>query len=68
MYKSPQYFLPSFKSVGPLVQEFKIHVGFQDGGCGGRLGFLIGKILAIFYQQVALVLPTMFLVNWPFGS
>ena len=41
-------FLPSFKSVGLLVQEKKQKVDFQDGG---HLGFQIGKILAIFDLQ-----------------
>ena len=31
------------------------------------LGFQIGKILAIF-DQVTLMIPTKFQVNWPFGS
>ena len=38
---------------------------FQDRG---HLGFLIGKILAIFDLQVAPMLPTKFQVKWPFGS
>ena len=32
MYKSPQCFLPSFKSAGILVQEKKRKIDFQDGG------------------------------------
>ena len=35
---------------------------------GRNLGFLIGTISAIFYLQVALMLPTKFQVNWPFSS
>ena len=38
---------------------------FQDG-C--HLGLPIKMILAIFDLQVALILPTMFPVNWPFHS
>ena len=41
---------------------------FQDGGCGGHLGFPIKTILAIFDLQVTLMLPTKFQVNWRFGS
>ena len=29
---------------------------------------MAGTILAIFYLQVTLMLPTKFQVNWPFGS
>ena len=43
-------------------------IDFQDGHHGGHLGFPISKILAIFYLQVTLMLPTKFGVNWPFGS
>ena len=52
-----------FKSIGLSVLEFNMH--FQDGG---YLGFLIGKILAIFYLQVATTLPTKVQVSWPCGS
>ena len=40
-------------------------IDFQDGS---HLGFPIGTILAIFYLQVILMLPSKFGVNWPFGS
>ena len=40
-------------------------IDFQDGG---HLGFSIGTILAIFYQQVTPKLPTHVQVNWSFGS
>ena len=43
-------------------------IDFQDGCHGGHLGFPIGTILAIFDLQVALMLPSRFGVNWPFGS
>ena len=43
-------------------------IGFQDSRHGGDLGFTIGMILAIFYLQVTLMLPSKFGVNWPFGS
>ena len=43
-------------------------IDFQDGGHGGQLGFPIGMILAIFYLQVTLMLPSKFGVNWLFGS
>ena len=38
------------------------------GHYGGHLGFPISTILAIFYLQVSLMLPTKFGVNWPFSS
>ena len=63
IYKSPRCFLPSYKSVGPSVQE-KRNIDLQDG----HLGFTIGSILAIFYLQVTPMLPDKFQVNWPFGS
>ena len=48
LYKSPQCFLPSFKSIGLSVQGKKRKIDFQDGDHGGHLGFLIGTILTIF--------------------
>ena len=33
-----------------------------------HLAFLIGTLFALFYLQVALMLPLKFQVNWPFGS
>ena len=48
IYKSPQCFLLSFKSIGLLVQEKEGKTDFQDGHHGGHLGFPIGSILAIF--------------------
>ena len=48
--------------------EKKQKIDFQDGCHGGNLGFLIGKILAIFDLQVIPMLPSKFGVNWPFGS
>ena len=53
--KSPQCFLPSFKSTGPSVQEKKRKIDFQDGRHCGHLGFLI-----YFYLQVIPMLPTKF--------
>ena len=54
IYKSPQCFLPSFKSIGLSVQEMQ-KLQFQDGS---DLGFLIVMILVIFfYLQVTLMLP-----------
>ena len=48
--------------------EILFKIEFQDGGGGSHLGILIGMFLSIFYQQVALILPTKFRVNWHFGS
>ena len=66
--QAPQCFLPSFKSIGLLVQEKKRNKDFQDGHHGSHLGFPIGTILAIFNLQVTPMLPTEFQVNWPFNS
>ena len=64
MYKSPQCFLPSFKSLDLSVQK-KI---FQDSSDSGHLGFRIGMILATSDLQVTLLLHTKLQVNWGFGS
>ena len=66
--RSPRCFLPSFESIGPLVQEKKRKVDFQDGRHGHHLGFQIGMILDIVDLQVTPMLPIKFQVNWPFGS
>ena len=66
IYKSSQCFLPSFKSIGFLVQEKKQKINFQDGR---QLGFLIETISALFDQQVTPSYQvTKFRVSWPFGS
>ena len=64
----PQCFLPSFKSIGLLVQDKKLKIDFQDGHHGINLRFPVGRILAISDLQVAPILPTKFRVNWPFSS
>ena len=46
----------------------KLTTDFQDGCRGGYLGFQTRIILASFYLQITLILPTKFPVNWPFGS
>ena len=66
IYRIPQYFLSSFESIGISVQKFKMHL--QNGRHGTYLGFQIGMILAVFDLQVTLVLPTIFGINWHFGS
>ena len=48
---------------GLSVQEKLSKIHFQDDGCGGHPGFLIGTILAIFDLQVAQIHPTKFPVN-----
>ena len=68
IYRLPRCFLPSFKSIGLLVQEKKGKIDFQEGLHDGHLGFPIGTILAISDLTVPLMLPTKFQVNWPFGS
>ena len=53
---------------GFRVYEKKQKIDFQDGCHGGHFGFTIGISLAIFDLQVTPMLPTKFLVKWPFGS
>ena len=67
IYKLPQCFVPSFKSISLSIQKKKRKIDFQDGGHGGHLVFPIGTILNIFDLQVTLMLHTKFRVNWPFG-
>ena len=38
-------------------------IDFQDGHHGGRFGFPIGTVLAIFYLQATPMLPIKFRVN-----
>ena len=57
--------MSSFESTCLSVQ-FKID--FQDGDCGGHIGFPIRTNLAIFDLQVNQILPIKFRINWPFGS
>ena len=59
IYKSPQYFLSSFKSICLSTPEKKFKIDFQDGTCGSHLGFPIGTI---FDLQVIKILPTKFQV------
>ena len=56
----PRYFLPSFESVGLLVQVKKGKTDFQDGRHCSELGFPIGMISAIFDLQVTPMLPPSF--------
>ena len=69
IYKSPQCFLPSFKSIGFLFQAKNRKIDFQDSSHGSHLGFPTGTILAVFdLVQVTLMLSTKIHVNWPFSS
>ena len=67
-YKSPQCFLPSFKSIGLSVQERKQNRRFSRWRSWRHLAFPIRIILISFDLQVTPMLPTKFQVNWPFGS
>ena len=58
----------SFNSNHPMVWDDKLKIGFQDGGCGSHLGFLIGKILYTFDLQVILLLQCKFQLKLPSGS
>ena len=62
-------FLPSFKSIGLLVQE-KYKKDFQEGSHAAMLPSWIsdGNNFNFFDLQVTLMLPTKFQVNWPFSS
>ena len=65
LYRSSEY-QTNFKTVALLVAE-KFEIDFQDGGCGSRLGILIGIIKATFTFQITLILPTRFPVKCPFA-
>ena len=52
IYKSPWWFLPSFKSIGLSVQEKKRKIDFQDGRHSSHLGFPIKTILSILDLKV----------------
>ena len=54
--------------MGLSIQEKQFKIDFQDGNCGGHIGFPIRTILAIFDLQVTLMTLTKFQVNWPFHS
>ena len=47
-----------FDLLVTLMLPIKFQDDFQDGGNGSHLGFPIGTILAIFYLQGILMLPT----------
>ena len=65
IYKSLRCFLPSFKSVGLLVQEKKRKIDFQDSRNGGHFGFPIGTILLIFLSTSHS--DASYQVKWPRG-
>ena len=45
-------------------RRIKFKIDFQNGSHGAHPGYLIGMMLAIFYQQVSPIPPTKFWVNW----
>ena len=47
-----------FRVKWPFSSGEEAKIDFQDGCHGGHLGFLMGRILAIFDLQVTLMLPT----------
>ena len=57
-----------FQVKWPFSSAEEQKIDFKDGPHGGYLGFLIGKILAIFDLEVTLMLDKKFQVNWPLGS
>ena len=52
-----------FRVNWPFGAGEEAKIDFQDGGHDGHLGFRNGTVLAIFYLQVTLMLPTKFRVN-----
>ena len=61
--KSPHCFLPSFKSIGLLVQEKKCKIGFQDGSHHPNdLSYFLST------SHPIPMLPIKFQVSWPFSS
>ena len=62
----------SFKQFFILKKIYGMPVNwawsFEQTLNGSQLGFTIGTILAIFDLRVTPMLPTKFLVNWPFNS
>ena len=54
-----------FQDNRSFVSGEEAKIDFPDGG---HLGFPVGTILAMFYQQVPLMLSTKFHVDWPFGA
>ena len=53
-----------------MIQK-KFKIGFQDGGCGSHLGFLIGRILVVFAIKITidcLVHETKFKIDQQNGS
>ena len=57
----------SYNAIGLSVQK-KFKIDFQDGICGGHLGFPMRTNLAIIDLQVTQTLPLKFQVNWPFST
>ena len=68
LFMSPRYFLSSFESVGLSVKRKYFKLNFYHGCHGDHLGLSIGRILAIFGLQVAVILPAKLRVSWPFLS
>ena len=55
---------PNFQQVFFRCQIIDVKNKFQDGDCGGHIGFLI---IPNFDLQVTQILPTKFQVDWPIG-
>ena len=64
IYKSPRYFLQSFRSNGLSVQEKKFKIDFQ----AAIFDFQSEQFFAIFDFQGTTILPMKFRVSGPFGS
>ena len=57
----------AFDLIYRVVCEEMSKIDFQDGRCGGHLGFPIGTILVIFDQEVILLLQCKFQLKSPKG-
>ena len=58
IFALPRCFLPSFRSVGLLVQEKKRKTDFEDSRHSGHLGFPIETILFLIYKSPRCFLPS----------
>ena len=63
-FQSRSYPVVTEQVLAQINHRFGKKIDFQDGGCGGHLGFLIGSVLAIFRLLGALMLLIKFQFNW----
>ena len=63
IYMPTCYYIVSFNLIRPVVCKKKSKKGFQDGGFGCYLEFLINMILAHFDPKIVLMLQASFSLN-----